>query len=350
MLKPSSLPLGVRSVEWLRAHHGAWLVNDVERIYYSWTAPKPGGPALRTLPAGRQGRRRFALPGRPVRTARRASLRWCGPRLAGEGVWQRDGPAVGGAPPVLVTTFRADPVYPRLVAYVAWIDHTRTQLALYPGPLRAAVAACRAGRSRCRRASAGGSWRRSTAASPTATATAVSPSTAASTAARAGHGHRRRVPDGRVDVVAWHGGPTPGARRRARAAEPAADRRPRPAESEPERRPGLGRTLGNAIRVWRSGRRHRPARQPDLRRRRLPDGRHARGDPHPRRRCARDRARHQRRMAELHHVRARRRPRPGQARPELRSSRTTRYLVPDDRDFFAIYRAVPGGARAVPLR
>src|SRR5690349_15278655 len=42
MLKPSSLPLGVRSVEWLRTHHGNWLVDEVEQIYYSWNAPKKG--------------------------------------------------------------------------------------------------------------------------------------------------------------------------------------------------------------------------------------------------------------------------------------------------------------------
>ena len=31
MLQPSSLPLGVRSVEWLRTHHGNWLVDEVEQ-------------------------------------------------------------------------------------------------------------------------------------------------------------------------------------------------------------------------------------------------------------------------------------------------------------------------------
>jgi hypothetical protein len=34
---------------------------------------------------------------------------------------------------VLVTTFRPDPNYPQMVAGVAWIDRTRTSLALYPG-------------------------------------------------------------------------------------------------------------------------------------------------------------------------------------------------------------------------
>ena len=47
MLLPSSLPLGVRSVEWLRDHHGNWLVDGVENFYYTWNAPKKGGPQLK---------------------------------------------------------------------------------------------------------------------------------------------------------------------------------------------------------------------------------------------------------------------------------------------------------------
>ena len=50
MLQPSSLPLWPRSVEWLRAHHGNWLVDEVEHYYYSWKAPKKGGPQLTSLP------------------------------------------------------------------------------------------------------------------------------------------------------------------------------------------------------------------------------------------------------------------------------------------------------------
>src|SRR5881394_1769831 len=50
MMRPSSLPLWPRSVEWLRAHHGNWLVDEVEHYYYSWQAPAPGGPQLKTLP------------------------------------------------------------------------------------------------------------------------------------------------------------------------------------------------------------------------------------------------------------------------------------------------------------
>ena len=51
MMQPSSLPLWPRSVEWVRAHHGNWLVDEVEHYYYSWKAPKKGGPQLTTLPS-----------------------------------------------------------------------------------------------------------------------------------------------------------------------------------------------------------------------------------------------------------------------------------------------------------
>ena len=57
--------------------------------------------------------------------------------LAGEGSWKPTGPPVDGGPPVLITTFRTELNYPRIVHRVAWFDHTRTALALYPGPLRA---------------------------------------------------------------------------------------------------------------------------------------------------------------------------------------------------------------------
>jgi hypothetical protein len=48
-------------------------------------------------------------------------------------VWKPTGAPVDGAPPVLVTTFRPERAYPQLVAYVAWFDHTRTALGYYPG-------------------------------------------------------------------------------------------------------------------------------------------------------------------------------------------------------------------------
>jgi phosphodiester glycosidase len=62
--------------------------------------------------------------------------------FTGEGVWRQRGPLVDGAPAVLVTRYRPQRAQPSIVAYVAWFDHTRTALAYYPGasePPHAAV-------------------------------------------------------------------------------------------------------------------------------------------------------------------------------------------------------------------
>jgi hypothetical protein len=128
MLKPSNVGFGVRAVEWLRDNGAAWLVSDVEGVYYSLTAPSTGGPALKALPT-------VGASGRPLATAYDpppiAPL--ITPPLPGEGEWRRTGPLVRGAPPLLVTTFRPDPNYPQMVAGVAWLDASRTWLQLYPG-------------------------------------------------------------------------------------------------------------------------------------------------------------------------------------------------------------------------
>jgi Phosphodiester glycosidase len=55
------------------------------------------------------------------------------PGSPGEGVWRGAGTPIAGSSPVLVTTFRPEVGDTSVVAYLAWIDHTRTQLALYPG-------------------------------------------------------------------------------------------------------------------------------------------------------------------------------------------------------------------------
>src|SRR5262249_10109155 len=116
MLMPSSLPLTVRSVEWLRSHHGNWLVDDVESIYYRWTAPRKGGPQLKSLP--KVG---IALPGARASTQPPFHARTRGPTrtpahdaawpprvtpvfphpLPGGGRWVGTGPLVGGEPPLL---------------------------------------------------------------------------------------------------------------------------------------------------------------------------------------------------------------------------------------------------------
>ena len=140
VVRPSSLSWGVRSAEWVREDvpFGNWLADEAERVYYSAKAPAKGGPPLSSLPSVGLSR----PPSAPVDTWPTPVRPVFAHPLPDEGVWKATGPPVNGGPPVLVTTFRPELDYPRLVAYVAWFDHTRTTLAYYPGryePPRAAV-------------------------------------------------------------------------------------------------------------------------------------------------------------------------------------------------------------------
>jgi len=141
MLRPSSMPFGARSVEWVRADVplGNQVVDEIEHVYYTWNAPSKGGPQLKSLPPTGQ-----------VAKAPKQAAAWpprirpvFAHRLPGEGVWRPTGPPVRGGPPVLVTTFRPETDYPRNLAYVAWFDHTRTALASYPGRYEPPSAAVR---------------------------------------------------------------------------------------------------------------------------------------------------------------------------------------------------------------
>ena len=128
VMQPSNVPFGVRAVEWFRDNGAASLVSDVESVYYSLNAPATGGRPLKTLPkVGAEAGSKFAsYAPTPIAAV-------IDPPLPGEGQWRGTGPLIHGVAPVLVTTFRPDPNYPQLVAGVAWIDISRTWLALYPG-------------------------------------------------------------------------------------------------------------------------------------------------------------------------------------------------------------------------
>ena len=247
MLKASNVPFGVRAVEWLRDNGAAWLVSDVEGIYYSLNAPSTGGPALKALPtvgaAGVGANDRYA----PPQIAPAIS-----PALPGEGVWHGTGPLVRGAPPVLVSTFRPDPNYPQLVAGVAWIDSSRAWLQLYPGryeppgagnPLAEVPPALRAGllatfNSGFKLEDSGGGF--------VAFGRVYAP-------LKDGLATLVRTRDGTVDVRSWSGGPSPGpgvefARQNLPLIVDHGQLNPNLNDG-----PEWGATLGNAVRVWRSG-------------------------------------------------------------------------------------------------
>jgi len=252
MVQPSSLPLGVRSVEWLRNHQMNWLVDEAESIYYGWKAPKQGGPQLRALPAVGLSP---VLVNRPKRRAP-----WPPPiasifphPLPGEGIWRPVGPTVEGVQPVLVTTFRTEVDYPRIVAYVAWFDHNRTALAWYPGryeppnaPVRGPSSVPHDQRWRLLATFNGGF-------------TYVDGHNGSAVNGRTNEPLRDGLAtlaayrSGRVDILRWSGGPNaPPGVAWARQSLP-------PIVWAGKLNPALdnstkwGATLGNAVRVWRTG-------------------------------------------------------------------------------------------------
>jgi len=346
MLLPSSLPLGVRSVEWLRTHHGNWIVDEAEHIYYSWKAPKKGGPQLKALPSIGAGS--AAATAHPVRR-RHAGVDIWPPAvkpvfarpLPGEGAWVSTGPLIDGRPPVLVTTFRTELDYPRIVAYVAWFDHTRTALAFYPGRYEPPVAPIRGPTL----VPYGERWR--LLATFNAGFTYIDGKNGSAINGRTYEplkdglatlvGYR----DGHVRIVVWTGGPNVGpdvAFARQSLPPILMNGRLNPALNDSAE---WGATLGNAVRVWRTGvgidrRGNLIYAAADFQTvitlarilQRAGAVRAMQFDINPEWPS----------LITYRHIRGLV---PTKVVPNVMQP-PTRYLVPDDRDFFAVYRRLPG--------
>jgi hypothetical protein len=145
---PGNDSLGIRSTEWLKDHHFAWAVNDVERWWYTHHPPKVGGvptgamahtlapagsspasrPGARAVPSTGAGLRRLPVPP-PIEPLAPDAL-------PGEGQWKPLGQAVGGGPAMYAAFLRPDPVHTSLVTAVAWMDPTRVKFAGYAGVLQ----------------------------------------------------------------------------------------------------------------------------------------------------------------------------------------------------------------------
>jgi hypothetical protein len=263
MLQPSSLSASVRSVEWVRATvpYGNGLVDEIEHVYYSWQAPKRGGPQLKSLPAIglTQPATAAARPKRVAKAPTRAAA-WP-PRikpvfahpLPGEGIWKPTGPPAKGGPPVLVTTFRTELDYPRIVADVAWFDHTRTALAFYPGRYEPPKAAVRGPMM----VPYDQRWRLLATFNGAFTYTdgwnGSTDNGRMNEPLKDGNATLVGYRDGRVALVKWSGGPNAGpnvAWARQSLLPIVWNGRLNPALNDSTK---WGYTLGNAVRVWRTG-------------------------------------------------------------------------------------------------
>ena len=252
--RPRNIGIGVATAEWVRAHGGNPLVSEVENIYYTLTAPSKGGPALKSLPqvgvadapagGGKEARAAYRPP--PIEPL-------IHPVLKGEGEWHAAEADAGPNPPVLLTTFRSDPEYPQFVAGVAWIDSGQTKLEYVPGlaeppeipergpaevptDRRGSVVAAFNGGFPLETSNAGLVYRGETVeAMVDGIATLV------------------EYRDGRIDIVKWEHGPEPSSH------VSFAKQNLPPIIYEGKLNPNLsdgpewGATVNNAVRVWRSG-------------------------------------------------------------------------------------------------
>jgi hypothetical protein len=147
---PGNNSFAIRSVEWIRDHHGRWLVNDIENFWYTHHKPKKGGVPKIAFPTGNPG---ATVPGgqapaAPAPASAGPASSTPAPRhlpapapippivaspLPGEGQWVPLGQAVDGVPAMYAAYLRPDAVYTSVVTGVAWMDPTLVKAVLYAG-------------------------------------------------------------------------------------------------------------------------------------------------------------------------------------------------------------------------
>lgn len=273
MTRESNSSLGIRSVEWLRENGAAGIVSKIESIYYSLTAPPKGGPTLKSLPSvgystGQHVRTRAgssSFPGRPVSASSLLAAAGLStyrppnvapilhPALPGEGVWRSATPNAGPDPPMLVTTLRNQPEYPRTLAGLVWLDKTRTRVSLIPGLSEPAVEMPRRGSAEvpiAGRAKLLAAFNSAFKLSDSGGGAVLNGHTYA--AMHNGQATLVGYRDGSVNVIAWRYGPrAPASVSFARQNLPLIVDHGRPNPNLNDG-PEWGATLGNAILVWRS--------------------------------------------------------------------------------------------------
>ncbi|MDP9242698.1 MAG: phosphodiester glycosidase family protein [Actinomycetota bacterium] len=133
---PGSSSLAVRTVEWVSAHGGQRLVLWAERTWYSRHAPPVGGTPQGGIPttgsrtpsgSGTQQQGISHLPAPP------AIRPIADHPLPQEGTWQPVGQQVGGVPTMYESFLRPDRLHTSLLAGVVWMDTSLLNAELIPG-------------------------------------------------------------------------------------------------------------------------------------------------------------------------------------------------------------------------
>lgn len=126
-----------RTVEWVRDHGGSGLVDTLENWWYARRPPAAAAPSPDSLPDPAPG-------GTP--DSGETGVAAAGPAplpppsgsapLPGEARWVPAGQRVRGIPVLYTGWFRPDPAYPNLIVGAAWMDQTRTATRLIAGTVQ----------------------------------------------------------------------------------------------------------------------------------------------------------------------------------------------------------------------
>jgi hypothetical protein len=139
LLAPGSAPISARSVEWFKQHGGRGIVLWAEREWYGHHPPPLGGTPSGGIPVA------AASPAAPTPAASPtkkvpdhltapADVRpFVSNPLPHEGVWQTVGKRVEGLPTVEVTYVRPDDLHTSLLTGVMWMDTKLLQTRLIAG-------------------------------------------------------------------------------------------------------------------------------------------------------------------------------------------------------------------------
>ncbi|MBN9098083.1 MULTISPECIES: phosphodiester glycosidase family protein [unclassified Pseudonocardia] len=127
---PGDASWQVRTVEWVRDNGGAGLVNIVENWWFAHNVPTGTAPAPGSLPTVTgSGAPAVAAAAQPPRLPLLSGVT----PLTGEGVWVPSAQTVAGAPVMDTGYFRPDPAYPSQIVGAAWLDQSLTSTRLISG-------------------------------------------------------------------------------------------------------------------------------------------------------------------------------------------------------------------------
>jgi len=119
-----------RTVEWVRDHGGGGLVNVAENWWYAHNSPTGTAPAASSLPSA------GAVAPAPAPASEQPPalplLPGTSP-LAGEARWVPSPQQVGGSPAMYTGYFRPDPRFPSQIVGAAWMDRSLTSTHLLAG-------------------------------------------------------------------------------------------------------------------------------------------------------------------------------------------------------------------------